>query len=489
MSNQLIHSVIIGSGFSGLCMAIALKKAGIDDFIICEKAAEVGGTWRDNHYPGVACDVPSHLYSYSFEPNPEWSKWYATGPEILEYIKHCARKYDIYKHIRFNAAVERASWEEDSWHIRTSDDYGVEARFLISAMGGLHTPNIPQIDGLDNFTGPVFHTSNWQHDIDMAGKRVAVIGTGATAVQCVPELAKEVSQLYVFQRSPVWVGPKSDPLYTEEEKQRFRDDPHYLHQHRWTLWRNWETTGLDMVKAGSDVNALSEQRARDLITRSVQDPALAEKLTPDYNFTCKRPTFSNDYYASFEHPNVRLVTSPIDAFSPSSITSEGDALDVDVVVLATGFKPFNITNEIDIFGEGGVALKDLWNERISSYKSMMVPGLPNFFFMLGPNSGGLTSILQMIERQSDYITRALDLMQKKNAHSLQPRQEKADAFGERVQLATAKTTHNKGCSSWWSDEQGYNHSIWPESSLTYKMLLKHVEWEDFDVTYMAGAEQ
>ncbi|MCV6625234.1 MAG: NAD(P)/FAD-dependent oxidoreductase, partial [Cellvibrionaceae bacterium] len=418
-----------------------------------------------------------------------WSKWSATGPEILEYIKHCARKYDIYQHIRFNAAVSQASWQDNHWAVRTADGEELQAQFVISAMGGLHTPNIPKIDGLDNFTGPVFHTSNWQHDIDMKAKRVAVIGTGATAVQCVPELAKEVAELYVFQRSPVWVGPKSDPVYSEEEKQAFRDDPNKLHQHRWTLWRNWETTGLDMVRAGSDINTLSERRARELIARSVQSPELAAKLTPEYNFTCKRPTFSNDYYATYEKPNVHLLTSPIEAISASSISCDGVELDVDVVVLATGFKPFNITNEVDIYGSGGVALSQLWQDRISSYKSMMVPGLPNFFFMLGPNSGGLTSILQMIERQSDYIMRTLEMMQVKHASTIAPKQVAADAFCERVQQATAKTTHNKGCSSWWADEQGYNHSIWPESSITYKMLLKHVDWNDFEVAYAAGATQ
>jgi cation diffusion facilitator CzcD-associated flavoprotein CzcO len=479
-----LHSVIIGSGFSGLCMAINLKKSGIENFVICEKSDDVGGTWRDNNYPGVACDVPSHLYSYSFEPYPDWSKWYGTGEEIHNYIRHCAKKYDVSKHIVFNCKVEKVQWQNRRWEVETSRGDKLNADFVITAMGGLHTPNIPSIKGIEKFKNPLFHTSQWRHDVELEGQRVGVIGTGATTVQCVPEIAKKAKQLFVFQRSPVWVGPKSDPEYTEEEKNAFRQDPILLKKHRWELWRNWETTGLDMVKAGSDINTLSERRARDLIDRSISDPELANRLTPDYNFTCKRPTFSNTYYAAFEQANVELITGPLDSITEQSVVSCGREIELDVLVMATGFKPFNITNEVTLTGIDGKSLADLWQDKITSYKSIMVSGLPNFFIMLGPNSGGLTSTLQMIEQQAKYIIEAISVMKKQGIAAINPKQQKVDEFSRRVQLATAKTTHNKGCSSWWADRDGYNHSIWPESSITYKKMLKRFDQTDFDCSYI-----
>ncbi|PCI32502.1 MAG: 4-hydroxyacetophenone monooxygenase [Alphaproteobacteria bacterium] len=473
-------AVIIGAGLSGLCAAIDLKKAGLNNIKLYEKADDVGGTWRDNHYPGVACDVPSHLYSYSFEPNPNWSKWYGTGEEILDYIRHCARKYEIIDHISFNTKVTKAVWEGDHWKVITSSGEVVTSRFLIAGMGGLHTPNTPNFSGMKKFGGPMFHTADWQHDVDLKGKRVAVVGTGATAVQCIPEIAKEAESLYVFQRSPVWVGPKNDPFYSEEEKADFNNDPVALKKHRWDLWKSWETTGLDMVKAGSAINMTAERRARDLIKRSLVNPELAKKLTPDYNFTCKRPTFSNNYYSTFELDNVHLVTSGVDNVTETGLTSAGQNFDVDVIIFATGFKPFNIALEIDLIGLKGMSLDETWKTHINSYQSIMVRDLPNFFMMLGPNSGGLTSTLQMIEQQSKYILKAINKMDSENINYINPKQKLIDQFTNRIQIATAKTTHNKGCTSWWSDGQGYNHSVWPESSITYRMMMRDFNIDHFD---------
>lgn len=478
-----LQCVIIGSGFAGICMAINLKRLGIDQFVIYEKSDDVGGTWRDNTYPGVACDVPSHLYSFSFEPYPEWSRLYSPGREIQGYIRHCAKKYDLYRHIVFNSAVQQVRWCESVWQITTRAGEVVQADFVISAMGGLHTPNVPQIAGIEMFDKPLFHTSNWRHDVVLEGKSVGVVGTGATAVQCVPEIAKKTQQLYVFQRSPVWVGPKGDAEYSADEIQAFRDDPALMKKNRWQLWRSWETTGLDMVKAGSDINKASETRARDLIAKSVSTPDLARKLTPDYNFTCKRPTFSNSYYATFERPNVELVTSPIERITAGGIHTGGRKLSLDVIVMATGFKPFNITLEVDFRGLHGRSLDDVWNTRISSYKSIMVRDMPNMFVMLGPNSGGLTSTLQMIEQQSKFICQAIRQMKQSGIDAINPKQDKIDEFCQRVQSVTARTTHNKGCTSWWTGTDNYNHSVWPESSIAYKKMLENFDRDDFDCLY------
>ncbi len=475
-----LQCVIIGSGFAGICISVHLKQLGIERFIVYEKAEDVGGTWRENTYPGVACDVPSHLYSFSFEPYPDWSKLYAPGDEIQAYIRHCTEKYDLYKHIVFNSAVKSATWCDSSWQITTSGGETLRTDFLISAMGGLHTPNIPDIVGAEKFQNPLFHTSRWRHDISLEGKSVGVVGTGATAVQCVPEIAKKAKKLYVFQRSPVWVGPKSDAQYSADEIKAFRDDPVLLKKNRWQLWRSWETTGLDMVKAGSQINKQSEMRARDLITKSVSNPELAGKLTPDYNFTCKRPTFSNSYYKTFERPNVELVTAPIEMITKRGLCAGGYERTLDVIVMATGFKPFNITNEVEFTGLYGKSLDDVWCDNISSYKSIMVRDMPNMFVMLGPNSGGLTSTLQMIEQQSKYICNAISKMTDSGIEAINPKQEKIDQFSRRVQDATAQTTHNKGCKSWWTGVDNYNHSVWPESSIAYKKMLTVFDLNDFD---------
>ena len=481
-----MQCVIIGSGFSGICMAIHLKQLGIEQFLLYEKADDVGGTWRENTYPGVACDVPSHLYSFSFEPYPDWSKLYAPGEEIQAYIRHCVKKYGIDKNLVFKRAVTRATWCDNGWQITNCAGETVRADFLITAMGGLHTPNVPDIPGAETFQNPLFHTSNWRHDVEIEDKRVGVIGTGATAVQCVPEIAKKSSQLFVFQRSPVWVGPKSEAVYSAAERQAFRDDPMLLKKNRWQLWRGWETTGLDMVKAGSEINKLSEKRARSMIETSVSNPNLAKKLTPDYNFTCKRPTFSNHYYATFDRPNVELVTTPIDRITEHGVVAGGCEMALDMIVLATGFKPFNITNEVKFTGLDARTLDDVWRDNIKSYKSIMVRDMPNLFVMLGPNSGGLTSTLQMIEQQAKYICQAMRKMADQGVDAINPKQDKVDEFSERVQHATTFTTHNKGCKSWWTGVDNYNHSVWPESSIAYKKMLTDFDLNDFDCRYQGN---
>ena len=473
--------VVLGAGLSGVCAAIKLKEAGIDNGRIFEKAGDVGGTWRDNHYPGVACDVPSHLYSYSFAPNPEWSRWYAPGQEIWDYVRKCATDFDVYDSISFNTTATSAAWVGDRWEIQTSSGETCTSRAIISALGGLHTPNVPQLPGADTFEGVAFHTTNWPDNLDLTGKHVAVVGTGATAVQLVPEIAERAAELIVFQRSPVWVGAKKDPEYTEEEREEFRSNPDALKGIRQKLWDSWEYTSVELHREGTEINKTAESRARQMIERSVSDPELAAALTPDHNFACKRPTMSNSYYATFERPNVLLVTGAVESVNPTGLVSSGHQYDADVIVFATGFKPFNVTNEIDVSGVGGLPLAEAWAGEITSYKSVMVHGFPNLFFLMGPNGTGLQSALESIEPAADFAVRTVSQMQRDGILALNPKQESVDAFTRDVRDRFKGTTHSKGCTSWWSEPSGYNHSIWPGSSVEFRELFARLELDEFDV--------
>ncbi|MEL6983781.1 MAG: NAD(P)/FAD-dependent oxidoreductase, partial [Actinomycetota bacterium] len=319
-------------------------------------------------------------------------------------------------------------------------------------------------------------------DLDLTGKRVAVVGTGATAVQLVPEIADQVAELIVFQRSPVWVGPKKDPEYTEAERQEFRTNPEALRGIRQRLYDLWESTSVELHREGTEVNTRAEAVARQEIERSVDDPALADALTPDFNFACKRPTLSDRYYQTFERANVTLVCGSVDSLTASGVESSGEHHDVDVVIFATGFKPFNVTHEIDLTGVDGLTLGEVWHDEVTSYKTVMVHDFPNLFFMMGPNGTGLQSALQTIEAQAAYAVGAVQQMGRTGITSLNPRQELVDAFTREVRERFDGITHSKGCTSWWSAETGFNHSIWPGSSDEYRALLAELDLGDFEVT-------
>ena len=474
--------VVIGAGLSGVCAAIKLKEAGIDNFHVFEKASDVGGTWRDNRYPGVACDVPSHLYSYSFAPNPEWSRWYAPGPEIWDYVKKCAADFGVYDQMTFDTTVEAADWKGDHWELRDQSGNRFQTKSIVSALGGLHTPNLPTFAGQDLFEGEQFHTTSWPEGLDLTGKKVAVVGTGATAVQIVPEIADQVDELYVFQRSPVWVGPKKDPEYTAEERAEFRSNPAAVKELRHALYEAWESSSADLHRAGTAINTNAEQRAREQIKRSVSDAEIANALTPNHNFTCKRATISNRYYATFDKDNVTLVCGEVDALTKSGLVASGQNYDVDVIVFATGFKAFNIANEIELTGVGGLPLAEAWKDRVTSFKTVMIHNFPNLFLMMGPNGTGLHSALQTIEAQADYIIRVVQQIKREGIQSLNPKQELVDAFTQDVENRFEGTTHNKGCTSWWNDQTGFNHSIWPGSSDDYRSLLADIELNEFEVS-------
>ena len=472
---------VIGAGISGICAAIYLRRAGIDDFILFEKASDVGGTWRDNRYPGVECDVPSHLYSYSFELKPDWSREYPPGSEIHQYLRDVVAKYDIGRHLCCDTAIVRGDFSDGCWTLHSSAGETWTADVLVSAMGGLHTPNIPNFPGLADFSGPCFHTARWRDDVDLSGKQVVMIGTGATAVQCGPKLAEIADKLTVFQRTPVWVGPKKNPQIAPEEIALLSRDRDALRAKRWELWRGWETTSLEMVTEGSRINRKGEQLARDNIAQSVADPDLRAALTPDYNYTCKRPTISNVYYAMFERDNVDLITSGVARIEPDAVVADnGERVRADAIVLATGFKSFDITNEIDLRNADGRSLKDIWAGQITNYRSVMAPDMPNLFFLLGPNTAGLTSSYQMIEPAAGWIVRMIEHMDRHGVREVRPRQTEIDLFRDDILRRFRTTTQNKGCTSWWTDDSGYPHANWPGSSISYRQMMTQLEPRHFD---------
>jgi cation diffusion facilitator CzcD-associated flavoprotein CzcO len=473
---------VIGGGISGICAGIYLKRFTNHDFRIFEQAADIGGTWRDNTYPGVECDVPSHLYSFSFELNPEWSHEFPTGAEIHGYLKRVVRKYDLQRHLVLNTGIRAGEYSDEGWRLTTFAGERHVADVVICGLGGLHVPKFPAWDDLETFEGPAFHTARWRHDVDLAGKDVAIFGTGATAVQCAPHVAARARRLHVFQRTPVWVGAKRNPPIPEDERALLRHDLSALRKKRWDLWKGWESTGLEMVTPGSAINVKAQRRAHDHLMAQVDDPALAAALTPGYNYTCKRPTISNEYYSMFNRANVELVSSPVSHVEPHVVvTADGRRLPLDVMIFATGFESFDITKEISLTGEDGLTLDEIWRDRIVSYRTVMAPKMPNLFMLLGPNSAGLTSTYQMIEAECAFVVKALKHLTESSRRRLSPKAEEVDRFCRGVQQQYAKTTQNKGCVSWWSDGKGYAHANWPSSSVEYRLMLQQFVPDHFEI--------
>ncbi len=473
--------VIIGAGMSGICVAVKLLAAGITSFRILEKESNVGGTWRDNSYPGVACDVPSHLYSFSFAPKHDWSRMYAPGPEICTYLEECIERFALQPYLQFDTKVELVEFENGEWHITTDDGEICQSDFVVSGMGGLHTPQIPDFPKRDVFRGVQFHSSHWRHDIDLQNKSVAVIGTGATAVQFVPEIAPIVKQLNVFQRTPIWVLPKKDPLYEEEKKKEFLEHPEAAQAHRHEIWQEWEEFSVEVVR-DTERNRYLHDWATNAIRQSVNDPEVAEKLIPKYRYGCKRPTLSNSYYETFNRENVLLIDDPIDNFEENGIrTKSGTFHEADVIVFATGFLPFDITTEVDVRGLDGLPLAEAWQDRVAAYRSVMIPQFPNFFTLLGPNSAGLTSALEMIEAQSEFVISFIHYLEEHNLQYMHPTQPALNDWTSLIKEGMADTIMNVGCQSWWTDEDGYSHVVWPYSSVQFKEQLESVQEDHFVV--------
>lgn len=493
MSSDTI--LIVGSGFAGLCMGIRLKQAGIDDFVILERAGQVGGTWRDNTYPGIACDVPSYLYSYSFEPSPRWSRFFAPQKEILAYLEHCATRYGIREHIRFHAAVKSARFDEGAglWTVETADGQQLTGRALVSGAGhALSRPVYPDIAGRETFQGKTFHSARWDHSSSLEGKAVAVVGTGASAVQIIPSIGKTVGRMHVFQRTAAWVMPKPDRPIPAKEQELFRKHPALQKLARGAIYSIMEAMAVGYV-VEPRLNAIREHRARRFLKKSVADPELRARLTPDFRLGCKRVLFADDYYATLCQPNVELVTDPIAEIRPRSVvTRDGKERPVDVIVYATGFEAAEVSAPYALAGRGGLDLDDAWKAAggIQAYLGTTVSGFPNFFLIEGPNTGlGHSSMILMIESQVAYILDAIRTMRRDGLKSVEVLPETQARYNEKIQQRLARTVWNTGgCVSWYLTRAGKNTTAWPGFTWEFRLRTRRFDVKRY-ATERLGAEQ
>ena len=482
-----LAAIVVGAGFSGLAAGIQLKRAGIHNFVILEKADGVGGTWRDNHYPGAACDVPSHLYSYSFEPNPRWQRAYGGQPEILAYLEHCATKYGLRPHLVLGARVVRAAFDDASatWTVKLADGRALVGRALILGNGALHLPAIPELPGAASFAGRAFHSARWDHAFDLTGKRVAAIGTGASAIQFVPAIAPRVGKLSVFQRTPPWIVPKLDRAITGRERWAFEHVPgaHWLR--RTGLYWLMESRVLGFAFAPR-VNQWAEQLVLRHIATQVADPALRAKLTPEYRLGCKRVLISNDYYPALQRPNVELVTDAIARIEPRGIvTADGRLHELDAIVYGTGFKVVDYLSAIEIVGANGQTLAAAWQESVRNYLGINVAGFPNLFLLMGPNTGlGHNSMIFMIEAQVHYAVSAILAMHRHGLAAIDVRRDVEHAF--RAELATKMkgTVWTSGCSSWYMAPTG-EVLLWPGFTFDYWRRTRRIRLRDYEQRALA----
>ena len=473
---------ILGAGAAGLCMAIKLQKAGIDNFTILEKGPSVGGTWRDNTYPGSGCDVPSMLYSYSFEPKPDWSRKFAGQAEIVDYFEGVARKYGLMPHIRFNTEVTEARFDEEAglWRIRTASGEEIAANVLISGVGQLNRPAYPKIDGLDAFKGAQFHSARWDHSVDLTGKNVAVIGNGASAIQFVPEIAPEVGKLTIFQRTPNWCVPKPDRPFTEREKKLFRSMPWLVRAQRWLTWMMLERNYLAFTQ-GSLFGKLFERASKKELEAHISDPELRRKLTPDYPAGCKRILLTNDWFPTLARPNVHVETSHIARITDNAVvTEDGVSHPADVVILATGFESTDFLSPMKIVGRGNADLNDVWAAGAEAHRGVAVAGFPNFFMLYGPNTNlGHNSIIFMIECQANYIAQCAQALQNGKLRYIDVRKEAMAEFNRVLQKDMQKTVWAAGCASWYKTADGKVTNNWSSFTAKYWWEMRHPDFAEY----------
>jgi cation diffusion facilitator CzcD-associated flavoprotein CzcO len=448
---------VIGAGMAGILAAIKLEEAGYHDVTVYEKADRLGGTWRENTYPGIACDVPSHLYRYSFEANPDWSERYAPGAEIQSYLERVAQKYGVVERIRFGEELESCRFESGRWHLRTRSGHRQSVDVVIAATGVLHHPNVPALAGMDDFEGALFHSARWDHDVPIDGRRIGIVGTGSTAIQIVTALAPRVARLSLFQRTAQWIMPQENPRYSEEEKRAFRDDPARMDRLHRDLTQSFSEAFSDaVVDAGSEELMRIEAQCRANLEESVRDPELRERLRPDYRPACKRLILSPGFYDAIQHPAAELVTEGIERIEGAGVrTEDGQLHELDVLVLATGFRVDRFLRPIEVTGRDGVCLDDVWGNRPNAYLSISVPGFPNLFLLNGPNGPvGNFSLIDVAEHQFAYVLQLTEQLRSGKAREICASEEAARVLeAERVE-ATRNTVWSTGCRSWYLDDRG-----------------------------------
>lgn len=465
---------IIGAGFGGIAMAIRLQQHGIYDFIILEKGSDFGGTWRDNQYPGAACDVQSHLYSLSFAPKSNWSKRYAEAPEIFSYIQDLVTDYNLRAFCRLNTEVMAAHYQAERclWQLQLQDQSILEAQFVIFASGPLHIPQIPDILGIEKFQGKVFHSAQWDHTYDPTGKNVASIGTGGSAIQYIPEIAPKCKQLYVMQRTAAWVIPRDEGAYPNLEKKLFKKYDWFRKLHRARLYWSNESRVVPIAKPG--IMKFTQKLAELFIKYEVKNPELAKKLTPDYIMGCKRILVSNKYFPTFNRHNVELVTEKIQELTEHSIiTQDGKERPIDCLIYGTGFitDPRIYMKNFQCTGLDGVELNEMWKQGAESYYGICVKDFPNLFQLLGPNTLlAHNSVIFMIEAQVEYILQLMQLVDQSQSDAIMVKDQAQDTFNQQVQHMFEKTVWQSGCVNWYQQEGGKNFALWP--TYTWKYWLK-----------------
>ena len=489
-SNSRVTNVdvlIVGAGFSGICMGIKLLEAGMQSFLIFEKSEEIGGTWWENRYPGCACDIPSHLYSFSFAPSTEWTRMYPGQQEIHDYLKRCVERYGLAPHLRLNTRFQEAAWDESEsvWNITASDGVRIRARVLVSGMGALHVPHYPELPGLEHFSGHAFHSSAWDYGVNLEDKNVGVVGTGASAIQFVPQIAPRVGKLYLFQRTPPWIVPRMDFAISEKWKHRFRRIPLTRWAFRQYIFWRQEFRVLGFL-GNESIRKKAEAIALRHMARRIKDPKLREALTPKYQLGCKRVLVSDDYYPTLNRANVELVTDGIaEVCEHSIVTCDGVERPIDVLIYGTGFRATEPLIGCRVVGKSGVEIHDAWGKRMTAYLGVTVSGFPNLFILLGPNTGlGHNSVVLMIEAQVRYTINCLKLMKSRKQRVLEVRPEIQQSFVDEIYRRMSGTVwQSGGCHSWYQDQQtGEITTLWPGSVVSYLRRMRSVSASDYLLT-------
>ncbi len=488
------HVTIIGSGVGGLCMAMQLHNAGVTNFEIVEKAGDIGGTWRDNTYPGCACDVPSHFYSFSFEGRSDWSSTFPPQTEIFGYLNSLVEKYRLREKTRFNAEIESAEFNETSqkWNLHTKSGETLETDIVVTALGQLNRPKVPEIKGQDSYKGPIFHSAEWQHDVDLKGKRVAIIGNGPSAAQFIPEVAKMAEHLTVFQRSPCHVVPRNDEPYSALQKAMFKYIPGYRKFMRgliyWSLESNF-TAFNDIKKTRFLIKALNfsgtiTDAVEEHFDEQVTDPRLREILKPDYPIGCKRVVISDEYYPALHRENVHVETTGIQQITATGIeTVDGKAHEYDAIIYGTGFASTDFLAPMEISGRQKTDLNKVWKDGAEAYLGISMPNFPNLFMLYGPNTNlGHNSIIYMIECQVNYVVNAVQAMQARNLTTMDVKASKMSEFADYLKARLSTSVWEKECDSWYKNEAGKVTNNWPDFTYVYEQATRKVNLDDYDVS-------
>lgn len=485
-TNRDLSIGIIGAGFSGLCMAIQLKRAGFSSFTIFEKSDGVGGTWRNNTYPGAACDIPSFLYSFSFEQKPDWTLKYAEQPEILKYLESCVDKYQLNHHIRFNAEITSACFDANSglWQIETKGGEHYATNVLVSGCGQLNRPNIPNIPGIQDFQGETFHSARWNHSYDLTNKTVAVIGNGASAIQLVPHLQQQVKQLTVFQRSPNWIITKTDRKFSSLEQWIFKHIPGAAQLYRSYIYLMLELRWFPFSDYLTSVSlSIMRKRFVNKMEQRIHDEQLKPLLLPNYLPGCKRILLSNNYLETLQQPNVSLVQGSIQQITPNALVMEGgNTYPADCIIFATGFKTTDFLAPINIEGLDGKTLHQEWQDGAEAHKGITVSGFPNLFMLYGPNTNlGHNSVIFMIERQVQYILKCIRLLSENSLKFINLRVDKQHQYNQTLQQRASRTVWNSGCTNWYRLGSGKIVNNWPWASWRYLFQTGRVDLSNFEV--------